>query len=252
MAEIKTKEEIQKIRAAGKILSKVLKTISSMAEEGIAGRDLDRLAFDLIKKAGAEPAFLGYQPNGAADPFPATLCVSINDVIVHGVPTSRRFKKGDVVKLDLGVRYEGYCADSAVTVLIEPSTSESRELITATEEALMAAIEVARAGNTFGDIGYAISKKAAEKGFRVLRELTGHGIGKNIHEDPVVLNEGKPGKGKILKAGMVLAVEPMFAIGTSEIKQLHNDGYATRDGSLSAQFEHTILIGDRGAEILTA
>ncbi|PIR89352.1 MAG: type I methionyl aminopeptidase [Candidatus Harrisonbacteria bacterium CG10_big_fil_rev_8_21_14_0_10_40_38] len=251
MAEIKTKEEVEKIRAAGKILAKVLKEVSIAAEEGVSGKDLDKLAHDLIIKAGAEPAFLGYQPGGAARPFPATLCLSINDCIVHGVPGSRRLKQGDVVKLDLGVRYKGYCADAAVTVVIDPGSDEARKLIKATEDALEEAIKVARPGNTFGDIGYAISKTASKRGFKVLKELTGHGIGKNVHEEPTVFNEGEPGRGRMIKAGMVLAIEPMFAIGTREIKQLHDDGYATVDGSLSAHSEHTIFVGEDETEILT-
>lgn len=250
-ATVKTKQEIEKIRTAGKILAKVLKEIVSQAKEGVTLNDLDELAYDLIQKADVKPAFLGYQPGGAHKPFPATLCTSVNEVVVHGVPTKRRLRAGDLLKLDLGVNFEGYNADAAVTVGIGKIFPVAEQLIHITFKALEAAIAVAIAGNTLGDIGYAIKKTAEAHNFKVFKELTGHAIGKKLHEEPTVLNYGTPGKGLELQAGMVLAIEPMLSAGSDRIRQLADESYATVDKSLNAHFEHTILVKEGGAEILT-
>lgn len=252
MPLIKTPDEIQKIRAAGKILARVLEQLKSAAQEGITLKDLDVLAEGLIKKAGAEPAFLGYRPDGADRPYPATLCASLNNVIVHGVPTAKkRLKSGDLLKLDLGVRYQGYCADAALTLAVDNIDGIGQKMIVATQEALKNGIQAARAGNTLGDIGFAIKKTTESYGFKIIKGLTGHGIGEKVHEEPSVYNEGDPGKGLKLKAGMVLAIEPMISAGSDQIKQLKDESYATIDNSLAAHFEHTIVITDGAAEILT-
>jgi methionyl aminopeptidase len=251
MAFVKTAQEIALMRIAGKILGKTLGTLKGEIRPGISGLELDKRARKLIEALGGEPAFLGYRPDGADRPYPATLCVSINEVVVHGVPTSRKIKEGDLVKLDLGVRVKGYYADAAITVAVGEIPKEARTLITATEKALLRGIRAARPGNALGDIGHSIQKVARAHGLSVIRGLTGHGIGSNLHEDPVVLNEGNPGKGMRLKAGMTIAIEPMFSLGAKDIVQQSDEGYATKDKSLSAHFEHTILIMDRGSEILT-
>ena len=248
---IKSPREIEKMRHAGGILARVLSQLASVAEEGMTGRDLDALARDLIVKGGGTPAFLGYQPAGAQRPFPAALCISFNEVVVHGVPTSRRLRSGDLVKLDLGVRYDGYCADAAVTVGVGTIAPQRRKLIEAAERALDAAIAQARSGNTLGDIGAALSREVKRHGFRVVKGLTGHGIGREVHEEPTVLNEGVPGRGLTLAPGMVLAIEPMVSAGSKRIVQRPDESYATEDWSFASHAEHTVLITDGEPEILT-
>lgn len=239
------------MRKAGRILAETLTQLVGFAQEGIAFIDLDELARGIIQKAGGKPAFLGYAPEGAKRPFGATLCTSLNHVVVHGVPTSRRLQSGDLLKLDLGVNFEGFYADAALTIGIGNISRQASELIQVTQKALEAGIQGARPGNTLGDIGFAVSKTAAEHGFKVIKGLTGHGIGQKLHEDPVVLNEGQPGKGLILQSGMTLAIEPMLSAGSNKVIQLDDDSYATSDGSLSAHFEHTIVVTEKGAEVLT-
>jgi len=212
---------------------------------------LDDLAYQLIKKAGAEPAFLGYKPSGAKHPYSATICASINDIIVHGFPTDYKLKNGDILKLDFGVKYEGFYSDAAVTIGIGAISKEAENLIKAAENALNEAIKIIKIGNTLGDIGFAISQTAKKYGVKAIKELTGHGVGLKLHEDPTIYNYGEKGKGIKLKPGMVLAVEPMFAISTDKIIQKKDESWATADGSLSAHFEHTVAITEKGVEILT-
>ncbi len=251
MALIKTKQEIARMRVAGRILAAVLKKLSEHARPGISLASIDALAHRLIVEAGATPSFLGYRPDGASRPYPASVCVSLNDVVVHGVPTARVLKSGDVLKIDLGVRYRGYHADAAVTLSIGYVTAEAERLIAATRDALGRAIILVRPGAHLGDIGFAVAHVARRRGFAVVRGLTGHGIGSALHEEPSVFNEGKKGKGIILRTGMTLAIEPMFCAGTGEIVQREDEGYATADGSIAAHFEHTVLITASGAEVLT-
>lgn len=248
---IKTPEEIEKIRKAGKILAQVAKTVLARAEEGTSLKILDDLAKELTVKAGAKPAFLGYQPYGAKKPYPCSICASVNDIVVHGVPNIYRLKSGDILKMDFGVVLDGWHADAAWTVGIGKVLPTAQKLIKVTEKALFAGIKQAKPGHTLGDIGWAINNTVSEAGFRVVEGLTGHGIGKELHEDPSVFNNGKKGAGITLKPGMVLAIEPMVSAGTSEVLQGKDDSFATADGSLSAHFEHTIAITDRGPEILT-
>ncbi len=248
---IKTSEEIAKIRKAGKILATVAKIILAQAEEGKTLKSLDKLAEELIKKAGGEPAFLGYRPYGAKKPYPNSICTSVNDVVVHGTPNNYRLEFGDVLKLDFGVIYDGWYADAAWTVGIGKISARAQKLIKVTEKALYAGIKQAKSGNHLGDIGWAINKEVSGYGFKVVDGLTGHGIGRQLHEDPSVFNEGERGTGILLKPGMVLAIEPMVSIGTAKIIQNKDDSFAIADGSLSAHFEHTIVIKESGAEILT-
>lgn len=251
MALVKSAEEIAKIRAAGKILAKVMEELKKLAEPGISLSDLDEIARGLILKAGAEPAFLGYQPSGAAKPFLATVCASLNEVVVHGVPTRRRLKTGDILKLDLGVKLRGFYSDAAVTIAVGAVSQEAEALVSVTRKALEEAIAVARPGNTLGDIGYIIASTVKGRGFKVVKGLTGHGVGTDLHEDPSVFNEGRPGVGMKLKTGMVIAIEPMVSAGSPFLKKLADESYATVDGSLSAHFEHTVAITESGVEILT-
>ncbi len=248
---IKTKEQIELIRESGRILGAVLRKLKTAAEIGVTLNDLDKLAHDLILKMGGKPVFLGYRPYGARAPYPKTLCASVNDVIVHGVPNDYELKSGDVLKLDLGVNYKGGISDSAITVPVGKVPKEALALIKTTRDALSEAIRVATPKHTLGDIGYAVERTLSAKNFKVVDGLTGHGVGIELHEDPVVYNYGKRGAGMKLLPGMVLAIEPMSSMSTSKIVQWQDDSYATADGSLSAHFEHTVLITEGKAEILT-
>ena len=251
MAAIKTDREIALMRVAGKILAKTFQALVPLVRPGASGVALDAHARMLIKQWGGHPAFLGYKPYGAARPFPAALCVSINDVVVHGVPTNRPFAEGDLIKLDLGVRVGGYYADAALTVPVGRVSADAERLLNATKQALERGMRAARAGNTLGDIGYAISSVAKRHRVKVVEGLTGHGIGSELHEDPAVLNEGSPHTGLTLAAGMALAIEPMFSLGSKRIVQQDDDGYTTSDRAMSAHFEHTVLITDGAPEVLT-
>lgn len=247
----KNPKEIKGIRASAKILSRVIGEVVRAAEEGVTLKDLDTLAYGLIKREGAEPAFLGYRPGGAMRAYPATICASLNEVVVHGVPTMRRLVSGDILKIDLGVKLNGYYSDAARTIPIGKVSDAAKRLINGTRAALQSAIAAAKPGGTLGDIGYAIKKVALANKLKVVKGLTGHGVGSDLHEDPVVYNEGIPGKGVLLYPGMVLAIEPMFSLGSDKIRQLKDESYATLDRSLSAHFEDTILITNEGREVLT-
>jgi methionyl aminopeptidase len=248
---VKTQEQIAKIRQAGKILAQVAKTVLSRAQEGVKLKDLDSLAKELILKSGGKPAFLGYKPYGADKPYPASICTSLNDVVVHGTPSSYKLKSGDLLKLDFGVIYDGWYADAAWTIGIGKINDEAQKLIKVTEQALYEGIKQMKAGNHLGDIGWIVSKTVHKYGFNVVDGLTGHGVGKELHEEPSVFNEGKKGNGLKLQAGMVLAIEPMVSAGSPRIVQLKDESYAIEDGSLSAHFEHTVVITENGPEILT-
>jgi len=251
MTLIKTTEEIAKMRTAGKILSFVLDKVKMRVTAGITTKELDNYAENLIREQGGLPGFLNYKPAGATRPYPATMCASINEIIVHGVPSNRILRDGDLLKIDLGVTYDGYNADAAITIMMGNASPEIDKLIHTTEKALMLAIEKARPKNTLGDIGAIIQATAHKAGLSVAKGLTGHGIGKLLHEEPSVMNEGVRGEGLRLEPGMTIAIEPMFTLGTSHIVQQDDDSYAIADGSLSAHFEHTILITKGSAEILT-
>lgn len=249
---IKTDEQKNKLIHSGKILRTLLEAVRKEIKPGVSLKHLDNIAYEVIKKSGAKPAFLGYKPAGARYPYPATICASVNDVVVHGQPSNYKIKDGDLVKIDAGVVYDGLYTDAAFTIGIGKISPKAEKLIEATERALYAGIDAAIAGNTLGDIGYAIEKVIKGAGFKVMEGLTGHGTGLKLHENPTIYNFGNPGEGQALKEGMVLALEPMAAIGTSQVKQLKDESYATVDGSLSAHFEHTILITKSDPEILTA
>jgi methionyl aminopeptidase len=209
------------------------------------------LAYSLIKGKKAEPAFLGYKPDAESLPFGASICASVNDAVVHGFPSDYILKSGDILKIDAGVKLNGFYSDSAITVAIGRVSKEAGILIRATEEALEKAIKELRPGKTLGDVGFAIESVAKKNKLSVIRELTGHGVGLDLHEDPMVLNFGKKNTGLKLKEGMVLAIEPMFSLGSSRVVRLSDESWATDDGSLSAHFEHTIAITAKGPKILT-
>jgi len=248
---IKTENQIEKIRQSGKILSSVLRELKNAARPGLTLLELDKLAFDLIKEKGGKPAFLGYKPYGAIKKFPYTLCASINDTIVHGLPSDYKLVSGDVLKLDLGVDWQGGITDAAVTIPIGKVTKESLSLIKTTRDALIEAIRVVKDGHTLGDIGHAVQRTVERSNFKVIEGLTGHGVGNAVHEEPAIYNYGQPGKGSLLKAGMVIAIEPMTSVSTKRAVQLPDDSFVTSDGSLSAHFEHTMLVTLKGAEVLT-
>lgn len=251
MAIIKSLQEIEKIAASGKILAKVFDRILKEVKVGTRLEDLDKLARRLIEEFGAQPAFLGYKPDGASVPYPATICASVNDIIVHGLPFNYRLKSGDLLKLDFGVFYEGFYSDAAKTISVGKASETAKRLIKTTYLALEQAIKQAKPGNHLGDIGWTISRCVKKAGFNVAEGLTGHGIGSKLHEEPTIYNFGRKGEGIELKSGMVLAIEPMVCAGSGKIVKRKDNSYVTADGSLSAHFEHTVAITGSGNKILT-
>lgn len=236
----------------GALLREVTEALVAATKEGARLKDLDALAEKLMKATGGEPAFLGYKPAWAKKAYTASICASVNDVVVHGIPNAYKLKQGDIVKLDLGLKYKGFYTDTAVTVAVGEVSDDAKRLITVTRDALTLAIDQCVVGNTVGDIGFAVNSYVRKNGLRIVKGLTGHGIGKNLHEDPVVSNEGKPSMGARLEAGMVIAVEPMVTLGSGETIQLKLDeSFATKERVLAAHFEHTVAITDAGPQVLT-
>lgn len=249
----KTKGEIEILREGGKRLGEILEKVGKLVAPGVSTKELDVYAEKLIRAGGDTPAFLNYQPEGAKHPYPASLCVSINDEVVHGIPSEDKIlKEGDIVGFDLGLKHKGFFADAAMTLPVGKIDADSKKLLEVTREALAKGVSAARAGNHVGDISSAIENTIRPHGFGIVEILSGHGVGRSIHEDPYVPNFGKPGTGVKLVPGMVIAIEPMINLGTKNVK-LDSDGYTyrTADGSRSAHFEHTILITKAGPEILT-
>jgi len=247
MINLKTKHEIELMATAGRLLASVIPSLTDACEPGVKTIELDQVADRLIRAGGAIPGFLGY--NG----FPRSICVSINDEAVHGIPGNRKIQNGDVVSLDLGLILEGFWADVGVTVGVGDITPEAARLIKVTEEALYVGIARAQPCGWLGDVSSAIQEHVEKAGFSVIRQFVGHGIGRNMHEDPQVPNFGRPGTPPRLKPGMTLAIEPMVNAGTYEV-YMKPDGWTicTADGSLSAYFEHTVAITEAGPLILTA
>ena len=243
---IKSDEEIATMREAGKIVAEVLRILSEKVKPGMKTKELDILAESELKRLGARPSFKGYRG------FPANLCVSVNDEIVHGIPGDRVLNDGDIVSLDFGAIYNGFQGDAAVTVAVGRVSPEARRLIDTTRAALETGIAAARAGATLGDVSAAIQQHAESRGYSVVREYTGHGIGREMHEDPQIPNFGSPGTGPVLKKGMTLALEPMLCCGDWRTR-VADDRWTvlTADGSLAAHFEHTIAVDDNEPEVLT-
>ncbi len=247
MIELKTENELDKMRVANKIVAQTLDLIEENLKPGISTEELDRLAAEFIRSKGAEPAFLGYHN------YPKSICVSIDDEVVHGIPSpDRMIHEGQLVSVDVGSYIDGFNGDSARSFFIGKAPPEVQKLLDATKRALENGVSRAKAGNRLGDISHAIQKTAEDAGFSVVRDLVGHGIGRKMHEEPQVPNYGQPGKGVALKAGMTIAIEPMVNAGDWRVRTKPDRWtIVTADGSLSAHFEHTIVIGEHGAEILS-
>lgn len=254
MIKAKTQEEIERLRIGGQKLARILRMTAEQVKPGVDTEFLNDFAHKLIIKEGGKSPFLGYTPYGAKRPFPADICISINEEIVHGIPNEdpRILQEGDIVGLDAGLLYDGMITDHAVTVPVGKITKEALNLLSRTKEALQAGIKEALVGNKVGDISHAIENVANSANLAIIEGLTGHGVGYSLHEEPYVPNEGNAGMGETLIEGMVIAIEPMFSTGSPKIK-LAKDGYTylTKDRSLSAQFEHTIVITKKGPLVLT-
>ena len=246
MIYLKTPEEIALLRASNQLVGKTLAEVAKYIKVGVTTLELDKIAEDFIRTNGAVPGFLGYGG------FPNTLCVSVNDQVVHGIPSNYALKEGDIVSVDCGVLQNGYYGDSAYTFCVGKVDEKVKKLLKITKESLSLGIDSAQHGNRIGDIGYAIQKHCQAAGFSVVRKLVGHGVGKNLHEDPEVPNFGKRGQGVLLKEGMVIAIEPMINMGNRDVVQ-EKDGWTIRtiDRKPSAHFEHTIAIRKGKAEILS-
>jgi len=246
MIELKSKAEIEAIAEAGRIVAKAHKLVAQLLKPGISTLELDREAQKLIEAEGGTPSFLGYRG------YPASTCISIDEVIVHGIPDSRKIKDGDLVSVDIGVFKNGFHGDAARTYLVGNVSKEKQRITEVVREALEEGIKAAKPGARLSDVSSAIQKYAERNGFSVVRDLVGHGVGRNLHEDPQVPNYGEPGQGPVLKPGMVLAIEPMINAGTFEIETLE-DGWTivTADRKISAHWENTIAITEDGIEILT-
>jgi methionyl aminopeptidase len=246
MIYLKTPEEIALLRASNQLVGKTLAEVAKYIRVGITTLELDKIAEDFIRSNGAVPGFLGYGG------FPNTLCVSVNDQVVHGIPSNYALKEGDIVSVDCGVLQNGYYGDSAYTFCVGKVDEKVKKLLEITKESLSLGIDSAQHGNRIGDIGFAIQQHCQKAGFSVVRKLVGHGVGKNLHEDPEVPNFGKKGQGVLLKEGMVIAIEPMINMGNRDVVQ-EKDGWTIRtiDRKPSAHFEHTIAIRKGKAEILS-
>jgi len=250
---IKSEKEIKILREGGKILAEVLKKISEFAKPGISTGFLNQKAREMILTRGALPSFEGYKSSFSDRPYPAAICTSLNNVVVHGLPSEKIIlKEGDVLKLDLGVKYKNLFTDAAITIGIGKMTDEKNKLINTTNRALELAINAVKPGSHIGDIGYTIENYVEREGLSVVKVLVGHGVGFAVHEEPSIPNYGKIGDGPVLKSGMVLAIEPMVTLESGKVK-LSKDGfgYETVDGSFSAHFEHTVAVTDNGCLILT-
>jgi methionyl aminopeptidase len=251
MIELKSSEEIETMRRVNLIVAEVLDELARNVRPGVSTGELDRIAEALTRKRGGKPAFKGYDVGGRV--FPASVCISINDEVVHGVPSdSRILREGDIVGLDFGVIYQGYVGDSARTVPVGKVDSEAERLMAVTEQALWAGIDQARPGNRIGDVSAAIQERIEEDGFSVVREFVGHGIGRRLHEEPQVPNFGVRDRGLRLREGMVLAIEPMVNAGGPGVR-IKDDGWTavTEDGLLSAHFEHSVAITEHGPYVLS-
>ena len=247
MIEVRSEDEIRSMEQAGALVARTLGALQEMVAPGVSTMDLENRAEAVIADSGGRPAFKGYRG------YPACICSSVNDQVVHGIPSEHRvLRQGDIVSIDLGVVYDGFYGDAALTVPVGEISPETRRLLDVTEQALFVALPEAREGARVSDIGYAVQSYVEGEGFSVVRHFVGHGIGKRLHEDPQIPNFGKPGRGPRLKSGMTLAIEPMVNAGGFDVKVL-DDGWTavTKDGSLSAHFEHTVLVTAEGGRALT-
>lgn len=248
--KVKTEQELKDMRISGKMLAEVLQYLKPEVKPGVTTKQLADLAAKKLEELGGKPAFLGY--DGVKTPFPDVICISVNDEVVHGIPSGRVLEDGDIVGLDFGVNYNGMITDSAISVIAGESTGQTRKLLKGTEEALYAGIDALKDGIKTGEIGEAVEKVMTRYGFGIVRDLVGHGVGHDVHEQPDIPNYSIPGGGTKLSAGMTICIEPMSTLGGDGV-YMDKDAWTikTRDGSLSAHFEHTILITQDSAEILT-
>ncbi len=250
---LKTKDQIEKLKRANMIVYEVLHRLKEEAAPGITTLDLDKIAADLTKQRGALPAFLNYPASSpSAPPFPGVICASVNEEIVHGIPGNRRLNDGDIVSVDYGCSIDGYFGDSAITFPIGNVSDQAKKLMDVTEKSLELGIEQCQVNNRIGDISNAVQVYAEKHGFGVVREFVGHGIGQAMHEPPAIPNYGRPGRGRTLKLGLVIAIEPMITEGSFETRIL-SDGWTavTKDGSLAAHFEHSVAITENGPYVLS-
>lgn len=248
MIEVKSKHELDLMRASGKVTAAVLKLMTEIVKPGVSTYDLDAAAEKTIRSFGATPCFLGYAG------FPGSICASVNEEVVHGIPKKDRIlKSGDIISIDTGARLDGFCSDAAITLGVGKVSDEAQRLMDITRKSLYKAIGLVKPGARLGDIGHAVETFAELHNMGVVRDYCGHGIGRNMHEEPSIPNFGKPGTGPVLEEGMVLAIEPMITAGTYRVRQL-SDGWTvvTRDGSLAAHFEHTVAVTANGSELFTA
>lgn len=262
---IRNEQDREALREGGKKLAHILENLAHAIHTGMTTHELDEMAENLIRKNGGEPSFKGYRVHGALTPFPASLCVSINHEVVHGIPAKDRvFSAGDIVGLDIGMKYKGLFTDTATTIIVRDGETslkdgkkeamylEAEHLLDATQKSLMRGIAQVRAGVRIGDIGYEIERYLEDQGFGVVKELVGHGVGLKVHEDPEIPNWGKPGTGAVLREGEVIALEPMATVGDCAV-DVGPDGWTwvTVDGSAAAHFEHTLIVTKNGAEVIT-
>ncbi|WP_128379945.1 type I methionyl aminopeptidase [Streptomyces cavernae] len=254
MVELKTDASIDAMYEAGQVVGRALTAVRRAAEVGVSLLELDEIAHGVLREAGAGSPFLGYRPSFAPTPFPAVICASVNDAIVHGIPTKYRLRDGDLVSIDCGAELNGWVGDSAISFVVGEARAADRRLVEAAERALAAGIEAAVVGNRIGDIAHAIGSVCRAAGYGIPDGFGGHGVGRRMHEDPGVPNEGRPGRGMPLRHGMVLAIEPMLIGGGTDGYHAAPDGWTlrTNDGSRAAHTEHTVAITKTGPRILTA
>ena len=248
MIEVKNDSELQKMREAGKVTAAVLKLMTELVKPGISTWELDAAAEKTIRAFGAAPLFLGYYG------FPGSICASVNEEVVHGIPKKDRIlKSGDIISIDTGARLDGFCSDAAITLGVGKVSDEAQRLMDVTKKSLYKAIGQVKPGNRLGDVEHAVETFAIANGMGVVRDYCGHGIGRNMHEEPSIPNFGRPGTGPLLEKGMVLAIEPMLTAGTYKVREL-DDGWTvvTADGKYAAHFEHTVAVTAHGSEIFTA
>ncbi|GGS02965.1 methionine aminopeptidase [Streptomyces humidus] len=253
MVELKTDTSIDAMYEAGQVVSRALTAVRQAADVGVSLVELDEVAHDVLREAGASSPFLGYRPSFAPTPFPAVICASVNDAIVHGIPTRDRLRDGDLVSIDCGAELNGWVGDSAISFTVGRARPEDVRLIEAAERALAVGIEAAVVGNRVGDIAHAIGTVCRGAGYGIMDDFGGHGVGRHMHEDPAIPNEGRPGRGLPLRHGMVIAIEPMLIAGGGDDYHCASDGWTlrTNDGSRAAHTEHTVAITDSGPRVLT-
>ncbi|MER6787347.1 type I methionyl aminopeptidase [Streptomyces sp. NPDC000658] len=253
MVELKTDTSIDAMYEAGQVVARALTAVREAADVGVSLLELDEVAHDVLREAGASSPFLGYRPSFAPTPFPAVICASVNDAIVHGVPTGRRLRDGDLVSIDCGAELNGWVGDSAISFTVGRARPQDVRLVETAERALAAGIGAAVVGNRVGDIAHAIGTVCRGAGYGIMDDFGGHGVGRHMHEDPAIPNEGRPGRGLSLRHGMVIAIEPMLIAGGGDDYHVAPDGWTlrTNDGSRAAHTEHTVAITESGPRVLT-